>query len=75
MIINYVVWQNTSLTLRKEEKWQFLIKLIFASRRLVRVVNIKDASSEARSHLAAVVTVHAEGSALAQSLVPVGKLA
>jgi hypothetical protein len=75
VIINYVVWQNTSLTLRKEEKWQFLIKLIFASRRLVRVVNIKDASSEARSHLAAVVTVHAEGSALAQSLVPVGKLA
>jgi len=30
VVIDNVVWQNTSLTLRKEEKRQFLVKLIFA---------------------------------------------
>ena len=39
------------------------------------IMDIEHASCESRSHLTTVVAVHAEGSALAQSLVPVGEFA
>jgi len=38
-------------------------------------MDVKNASGKARTHLTAVVTVHAEWSALAQRLVPVGEFA
>jgi len=75
VVVDDVVGENASLTLWKEEKRELFVKLTFTWRRLMRVMDIKNASSEARSHLTAVVAIHAEGAALTQSLVSVGELA
>ena len=45
MVVDDVVWENTTLTLRQEEERELLIKLRLSWRRLVGVVDVKDAAS------------------------------
>ena len=65
VVVDDIVGQDTTLTLRQEKEWKILIELTFTCRWLVRVVNIEDTAGKARTHLTAVVAVHTEGASLA----------
>jgi len=75
VVVDDVVGQNSTLALWQKEQGKLFVELALAWGRLMRVMDVKNATSEARSHLTAVVAVHTQGATLAQSLVPVRELA
>lgn len=58
VVVDDVVGENTTLSLGQEEERE-LVVLVLVVEAGLRVVNVKDTSGEARSHLSPVVTVHA----------------
>lgn len=70
VVVDDVVGEDTTLALGKEEERELLVFVLVVEAGL-RVVDVEDASGEARSHFTAVVTVHTEGSALGESHVAV----
>jgi len=59
VIVDDVVREDATLSLRQEEQWEFLVKLALRGRGLMWVMDVEDASGEAGAHFTTVVAVHA----------------
>ena len=61
-----VSWKNTALSLRQVEAWKLFFHAFLLG---VGVVDIEHTSSQSRSHLSSIVTVHSQWSSLTKSFV------